>query len=122
MNRVLHYRGKAAEFFARWRWRWWLMKYRATMILRELGNLRARIIGEELIRFVDIGCTGPLTTIEQVSISHGLLGWRDTGIIKATSSSRDMEITSFAYRGQVMDSLDTALAYYRQFGASDENQ
>lgn len=113
MNRVLHYRGKAAEFFARWRWRWWLIKYRATTILRDLGNLRARIIGEELIRFIEIGCTGPLTTIEQVSISHGLLGWRDTGIVKATTRLHGIEATSFVYRGAIMDSLETALERYR---------
>lgn len=121
MNRVLHYRGKAAEFFARWRWRWWVLYWRIKAAWHDRRDLRARLIGEDVIRFIPIGDL-PCTRIEQVCIGVGLFGWRDTGIIKATSSSRDMEITSFAYRGQVMDSLETALSYYRQFGASDENQ
>ena len=120
MNRVLHYRGKASHFFALCRWRFWVALHRAAEVWRQRHELRARLIGDEPIFRHVIVSQFPITTVYAVQISHGLFGWRDTGIIKATSRLGDIETTSFVFRGEVTDSLDVALERFNRFRDRDQ--
>ena len=120
MNPVLHYRGKASHCFALCRWRLWIERHRIAEFWRRRGELRTRLIGDEpIFRQIIIGQM-PITTIYAVQISDGLFGWRDTGIIRATSRLYGIELTSFAYRGQVTDSLDVAIELFNQFHTRDQ--
>lgn len=113
MNPILHYRGKAAAFFARWRWRCSVAAYKIRTAWRDRGDLRSRLIGEDVVRYraLSVYPIGPTTirTVDQVIISEGLFGWIDTGIIRASTVGFDTTLETFIYLGHVFDTLEAAL-------------
>ena len=119
MNPILHYRGKAAAFFARWRWRCSVAAYKIRTAWRDRGDLRSRLIGEDVIRFQAISVypigANTVRAIDQVIIGTGLFGWADTGIIRATTVGFDTTIETYICLGGVFDTLEAAL---EQFHAS----
>ena len=119
MNPILHYRGKAAKFSARWHWRWWVVCFWFRRAWRDRGTLRARLIGEDVIRFQAISVypigANTVRAIDQVIIGTGLFGWADTGIIRATTVGFDTTIETYICLGGVFDTLEAAL---EQFHAS----